>query len=677
MSNRRELANAIRALSMDAVQKAKSGHPGAPMGMADIAEVLWNSHMKYNPKNAKWADRDRFVLSNGHGSMLMYSLLHLTGFNLSIDDIKNFRQFHSKTAGHPEYGYADGIETTTGPLGQGITNAVGMAIAERTLSAQFNRPGHAVVDHHTYVFMGDGCLMEGLSHESCAMAGALGLGKLVAFWDDNDISIDGHIGDWMEQDVPGRFESYGWHVVRGVDGHSSEAINAAIHEAKSVSDKPTLICTRTTIGFGSPNLCGTHDCHGAPLGDAEIALTRENLGWHHEPFVIPQNVYDGWDHTAKGAQEEGAWNELFASYEQNYPDLAKEFNRRMAGELPANFEVEMDKFIAKTQADMPNIASRKASQNAIEAMGPLLPELFGGSADLTGSNLTNWSGTVKVNKNNANGNYISWGVREFGMAHMMNGMVLHGGFKVYGATFLMFMEFMRNALRMSALMKIGTIYVYTHDSIGLGEDGPTHQPVEQIATMRAIPNFQTWRAGDAIESAVSWKVAVMRSGAPTALIFSRQNLTPMARTEEQVKNIEKGGYILRDTNGEPDVILIATGSEVQLAMKAAEQLAIDDIQARVVSMPCAEMFSAQSEEYRETVLPSYIRERVAIEAGITDYWRKFVGLDGAVVGIDTFGESAPADVLFKHFGFTVENVVNTVLDLLDDGCEDGCCGSCS
>ncbi|WP_035628934.1 transketolase, partial [Hydrogenovibrio marinus] len=518
MPTRRELANAIRALSMDAVQKAKSGHPGAPMGMADIAEVLWNSHMKFNPTNAKWADRDRFVLSNGHGSMLIYSLLHLTGFDLGMEDIKNFRQLHAKTAGHPEYGYADGIETTTGPLGQGITNAVGMAIAERTLAAQFNKPGHTIVDHNTYVFMGDGCLMEGLSHESAAMAGTLGLGKLIAFWDDNDISIDGHISDWMERDVAGRFESYDWHVIRDVDGHNADAVNAAIEAAKAETGKPTLICTRTTIGFGSPNLCGTHDCHGAPLGDEEIKLTRENLGWEYEPFVIPQEIYDGWDHKAQGAADEAAWNAKFEAYRAEYPAEAAEFERRMAGDLPANFEVEMDKFIAKTQEEMPNIASRKASQNAIEAMGPLLPEMFGGSADLTGSNLTNWSGTVKVNHANANGNYLSWGVREFGMAHMMNGMVLHGGFKVYGGTFFMFMEFMRNALRMSALMKIGTIYVFTHDSIGLGEDGPTHQPVEQMATMRVIPNFQTWRGCDAVESAVSWKLAMLRGNAPTALV---------------------------------------------------------------------------------------------------------------------------------------------------------------
>lgn len=655
MSTRRELANAIRALSMDAVQKAKSGHPGAPMGMADIAEVLWNDHMKFNPTNAKWADRDRFVLSNGHGSMLIYSLLHLTGFDLSMEDIKNFRQLHAKTAGHPEYGYADGIETTTGPLGQGITNAVGMAIAERTLAAQFNKQNHDIVNHYTYVFMGDGCLMEGLSHEAAAMAGTLGLGKLIAFWDDNDISIDGHIGDWMERDVAGRFESYNWQVIRDVDGHDAEAVDKAIREAKSVNDKPTLICTRTTIGFGSPNLCGTHDCHGAPLGDEEIKLTRENLGWNHEPFVVPEEVYEGWDHKAKGAQEEADWNAKFEAYRAEFPEDAAEFERRMAGDLPANFEVEMDKFIAQTQADMPNIASRKASQNAIEAMGPLLPEMFGGSADLTGSNLTNWSGTVKVTPANANGNYLSWGVREFGMAHMMNGMVLHGGFKVYGATFFMFMEFMRNALRMSALMKIGTIYVYTHDSIGLGEDGPTHQPVEQLATMRVIPNFQTWRACDAIESAVSWKVAMLRGDAPTALVFSRQNLKPMERTAEQVKNIEKGGYVLQDCDGTPDIILIATGSEVELAVNAAAEM---DANVRVVSMPSTCAFDTQDQAYRDSVLIPGVK-RVAIEAGVAQSWYKYVGTDGDVVCMSSFGESAPAGELFKEFGFTVENVVAT------------------
>ncbi|WP_373020136.1 transketolase [Thiomicrorhabdus sp.] len=655
MTTRRDLANAIRALSMDAVQKANSGHPGAPMGMADIAEVLWNSHMKYNPTNANWADRDRFVLSNGHGSMLIYSLLHLTGFDLSIEDIKQFRQLHAKTAGHPEYGYADGIETTTGPLGQGITNAVGMAIAERTLAAQFNRPGHDIVDHHTYVFMGDGCLMEGLSHEAGAMAGALGLGKLIAFWDDNDISIDGHIGDWMERDVAGRFESYNWHVIRNVDGHDADAVNKAIEEAKAVTDKPTLICTRTIIGFGSPNLCGSHDCHGAPLGDKEIAAAREFLNWPHAPFEVPDDIYAGWDHKEQGAKDEAEWNARFEAYRAEHPELAAEFERRMAGELPANFEVEMDKFIAHTQEEMPNIASRKASQNAIEAMGPLLPEMFGGSADLTGSNLTNWSGTVKVNHDNANGNYISWGVREFGMAHMMNGMVLHGGFKVYGATFFMFMEFMRNALRMSALMKIGTIYVYTHDSIGLGEDGPTHQPVEQLATMRVIPNFQTWRACDAIESAVSWKMAMMRGNAPTALVFSRQNLTPMPRTAEQVKNIEKGGYVLKDCEGTADIIFIATGSEVGLAVEAAEAM---DAKVRVVSMPSTCAFDAQDQAYKDSVLTPGVK-RVAIEAGVAESWYKYVGLEGDVVCMKTFGESAPAGELFKEFGFTVENVVAT------------------
>jgi len=660
MTTRRELANAIRALSMDAVQKAKSGHPGAPMGMADIAEVLWNDHMKYNPTNAKWADRDRFVLSNGHGSMLLYSLLHLTGFELSIDDIKNFRQLHAKTAGHPEYGYADGIETTTGPLGQGLTNAVGMAIAERTLAAQFNKQNHDIVNHYTYVFMGDGCLMEGLSHEAAAMAGTLGLGKLIAFWDDNDISIDGHIGDWMERDVAGRFESYDWQVIRDVDGHDAEAVDKAIREAKSVNDKPTLICTRTTIGFGSPNLCGTHDCHGAPLGDEEIKLTRENLGWNHEPFVVPEEIYNGWDHKAKGAEEESDWNAKFEGYRAEYPAEAAEFERRMAGELPANFEVEMDQFIAKTQADMPNIASRKASQNAIEAMGPLLPEMFGGSADLTGSNLTNWSGTVKVTPDNAAGNYLSWGVREFGMAHMMNGMVLHGGFKVYGATFFMFMEFMRNALRMSALMKIGTIYVYTHDSIGLGEDGPTHQPVEQLATMRVIPNFQTWRGCDAIESAVSWKVAMMRGNAPTALVFSRQALTPMERTAEQVKNIEKGGYVLKDCEGTPDIIFIATGSEVGLAVDAAEAM---NEKVRVVSMPSTCAFDTQDQAYKDSVLIPGVK-RVAIEAGVAQSWYKYIGLDGGLVCMSSFGESAPAGELFKEFGFTVENVVATANKVL-------------
>lgn len=661
MSSQRHLANAIRALSMDAVQKANSGHPGAPMGMADIAQVLWNGHLKYNPNNAKWADRDRFVLSNGHGSMLIYSLLHLTGFDLSIDDIKDFRQLHSKTAGHPEYGYADGIETTTGPLGQGIANAVGMAIAERTLAAQFNQDGHTIVNHNTYVFMGDGCLMEGLSHESCALAGTLGLGKLIAFWDDNDISIDGHIGDWMEKGVPARFKSYDWHVI-AVDGHNTDKINAAIIEAKSVSDKPSLICCKTTIGFGAPNLAGTHNCHGAPLGDDEIALTREKLGWNYAPFEIPEDVYAGWNHTQQGAEDEAAWDEKFAAYAAAHPDLAQQFTSRMSGVLPDNFAPEMDKFIAKTQAEMPNIASRKASQNAIEAMGPLLSGLFGGSADLTGSNLTNWSGTVKINKETAKGNYLSWGVREFGMAHMMNGMVLHGGFKVYGATFFMFMEFMRNALRMSALMKIGTIYVYTHDSIGLGEDGPTHQPVEQMATIRMIPHFQTWRACDAIESAVSWKIAVMRSNAPTALVFSRQNLTPQPRTDAQIANIERGGYVLKDCEGTADVILIATGSEVGLAVESAQ--AMSDKKVRVVSMPSTDAYDEQDQAYKDSVLTPGVK-RVAIEAGVGDSWYKYIGLDGGLVCMTSFGESAPAGDLFKEFGFTVENVIATANSIID------------
>ena len=661
MSSRRELANAIRALSMDAVQKAKSGHPGAPMGMADIAEVLWNDHLKHNPANSNWADRDRFVLSNGHGSMLIYSLLHLTGYDLSIDEIKNFRQLHAKTPGHPEYGYADGVETTTGPLGQGISNAVGMAIAERTLAAHFNKTGHSIVDHYTYVFMGDGCLMEGLSHEACSMAGTLGLGKLIAFWDDNDISIDGHIGDWMEKGVPGRFKSYNWHVIADVDGHDPVAVNAAIVEAKSNKDKPTLICTRTVIGFGAPNLAGTHDCHGAPLGEEEVAKTREQLGWHHEPFIIPDEIYDSWNHMVQGAEAEEVWNEKFKAYRAEFPEEAAEFERRMSGELPANFVDEMDKYIAKTQEEMPNIPSRIASQNAIEAMGPIVPELFGGSADLTGSNMTKWSGSVVVNAENANGNYISWGVREFGMAAMMNGMVLHGGLKVYSATFLMFMEYMRNALRMSAMMKIGSIFVYSHDSIGLGEDGPTHQAVEQLSTIRVIPNFQTWRACDAIESAVSWKMAMLRVDAPTALIFSRQKLTSMERTDDQVKNIEKGGYVLRDCEGEAEIILIATGSEVGLAVESAE--AMTDKKVRVVSMPSTNVFDDQDQDYKDSVLTPGVK-RVAIEAGVAESWYKYIGLDGGVVVMSTFGESAPAGDLFKHFGFTVENVVSTVESVL-------------
>lgn len=661
MVARKTLANAIRVLSMDAVQKANSGHPGAPMGMADIAEVLWNDHMKYNPNNAQWVNRDRFVLSNGHGSMLLYALLHLTGFDLSMEEIKNFRQLHSKTAGHPEYGYVDGVETTTGPLGEGVSNAVGMAIAERTLAAQFNKPNHRIVDHHTFVFLGDGCLMEGLSHESCSLAGVLGLGKLIVFWDDNNVSIDGQIDDWMERGVPARFKSYDWHVITDVDGHDPEAVHQAIIKAKSVTTKPSLICTRTIIGFGAPNKAGGHGCHGAPLGEEEVVLTRKALGWDAPPFEIPTEIYAAWNHKAQGTKDEEEWRAKFNTYEAEYPAEATEFKRRTAGNLPANFEAEMDKFIAKTQAEMPNIASRKASQNTIEKIASLLPELFGGSADLTGSNLTNWSNAIRVNAENANGNYLSWGVREFGMANMINGMVLHGGFRVYGGTFLMFMEFMRNALRMSALMKIGTIFVYTHDSIGLGEDGPTHQPVEQMATMRVIPNFQTWRTADAVESAVAWKIALLRKDAPTALVFSRQNLAPMHRMVQQIKEIERGGYVLKDCDGTPDVILIATGSEVALAVEAAEAMA--DKKVRVVSMPSSNAYNEQRQSYKDSVLIPGVK-RVAIEAGVADSWYQYIGLDGGVICMTSFGESAPAPALFKEFGFTVENVIATVKSVI-------------
>ncbi|HUX82348.1 MAG TPA: transketolase [Halothiobacillus sp.] len=662
MSTRRELANAIRALSMDAVQKANSGHPGAPMGMADIAEVLWNGYLKHNPKNPHWPDRDRFVLSNGHGSMLIYSLLHLSGYELPMDEIKNFRQLHSKTPGHPEYGYTPGVETTTGPLGQGITNAVGFALAEKMLAGQFNKPGHQMVDHYTYCFLGDGCMMEGISHEACSLAGTLGLGKLVAFYDDNGISIDGHVEGWFTDDTPKRFEAYGWHVVRDVDGHDAEAIDSAIREARSVNDKPTLICTKTVIGFGAPNLCGTHDCHGAALGEAEVKATRENLGWHHEPFVIPAEIYAGWDATEKGAKQEADWNEAMAAYAKAYPAEAAEFKRRLAGDLPADFMAKMDAFIQEVAAKGESIPSRKASQNSITALAGMLPELVGGSADLAPSNLTTWKGCRAVTATESDGNYIHYGVREFGMSAMMNGMVLHGGFMPFAATFLMFSEYARNALRMSALMKIGSIFVYTHDSIGLGEDGPTHQPVEQIATLRMIPRMNTWRPCDAVESSVAWKAAVLRRDAPSTLIFSRQNLVHQPRTPEQIANIARGGYILRDCVGTPDLILIATGSEVSLATAAAEKLAGKKV--RVVSMPCTEVFDAQDAAYRESVLPKAVRARVAVEAGVTGFWGKYVGLDGKVVGIDTFGESAPAGELFKMFGFTVDNVVETAQSLL-------------
>ena len=663
MAQRKELANAIRALSMDAVQKAKSGHPGAPMGMADIAEVLWNDYLVHNPANPHWADRDRFVLSNGHGSMLIYSLLHLSGYDLSLDDLKSFRQLHSKTPGHPEYGYAPGVETTTGPLGQGITNAVGMAAAEKTLAAQFNRDGHNIVDHPTYVFLGDGCMMEGISHEACSLAGTMKLGKLIAFWDDNGISIDGHVTGWFTDVTPKRFESYQWHVVRDVDGHDPESIRAAIDEARSVTDKPSLICCKTVIGYGAPNLAGTHDCHGAPLGDDEIAATRENIGWTHEPFVVPDEVYSGWNARDKGAKAEDDWNAAFSAYREANPELADEFERRMAGLLPADWDSKAQEFIATVNDKAETIASRKASQNTLNGYGPVLPELLGGSADLAGSNLTIWSGSEDINKGNG-GNYIYYGVREFGMSAIMNGIALHGGFIPYGATFLMFSEYARNALRMAALMKVHSIFVYTHDSIGLGEDGPTHQAVEQTATLRMIPRMSVWRPCDAVESAVAWKAAVDNTAGPSCLIFSRQNLPHQARSAEQIAAISRGGYILRDCDGTPDAIIIGTGSEVSLAMEAAEALSSKGSKIRVVSLPSTDVFDAQDEAYRESVLPAGVKARVAVEAGVTDYWLKYVGLEGKVIGIDTFGESAPAPEVYKHFGITTENVVAAVESLL-------------
>ncbi|WP_198301102.1 transketolase [Vibrio tarriae] len=662
--NRKQLANAIRALSMDGVQKANSGHPGAPMGMADIAEVLWRSHLNHNPQNPNWADRDRFVLSNGHGSMLIYSLLHLSGYELSIDDLKNFRQLHSKTPGHPEYGYAPGIETTTGPLGQGITNAVGMAIAEKALAAQFNKPGHDIVDHFTYVFMGDGCLMEGISHEACSLAGTLGLGKLIAFWDDNGISIDGHVEGWFSDDTPKRFEAYGWHVIPAVDGHDADAINAAIEAAKAETSRPTLICTKTIIGFGSPNKAGSHDCHGAPLGNDEIKAAREFLGWEYAPFEIPADIYAAWDAKQAGANKEAAWDEKFAAYAKAYPAEAAEYKRRVAGELPANWEAATSEIIANLQANPANIASRKASQNALEAFGKLLPEFMGGSADLAPSNLTMWSGSKSLTAEDFSGNYLHYGVREFGMTAIINGIALHGGFVPYGATFLMFMEYARNAMRMAALMKVQNIQVYTHDSIGLGEDGPTHQPVEQIASLRMTPNMSTWRPCDQVESAVAWKLAIERKDAPSALIFSRQNLAQQPRSAEQVANIAKGGYILKDCAGQPELILIATGSEVELAVAAYEQLSAEGKAVRVVSMPSTDAFDKQDAAYREAVLPAAVTKRIALEAGIADFWYKYVGFGGRIIGMTSFGESAPAGELFKLFGFTTENVVKQAKELL-------------
>lgn len=665
MPSRTDLANAIRALSMDAVQKAKSGHPGAPMGMADIAEVLWNDFLSHNPANPNWANRDRFVLSNGHGSMLQYSLLHLSGYDVSIDDIKNFRQLHSKTPGHPEYGYTPGVETTTGPLGQGIANAVGFALAEKTLAAQFNRPGHNIVDHYTYAFLGDGCLMEGISHEVSSLAGTLGLGKLIMFYDDNGISIDGEVDGWFTDDTPRRFEAYGWQVIPEVDGHNPEAVRAAIEAGRANTTQPTLICCKTIIGFGSPNKQGTEACHGAALGEDEIALTREKLGWNHGAFEIPSEVYGAWDAREKGAAAQTEWEQAFAAYEKAEPELAAELKRRMAGELPADFSEKAQAYIQECQDKGETVASRKASQNTLNAYGPMLPELLGGSADLAGSNLTIWNGSKPLTKEDASGNYVYYGVREFGMAAIMNGVALHGGFVPYGATFLIFMEYCRNAVRMAALMKQRSIYVFTHDSIGLGEDGPTHQPIEQLASLRTTPNMSTWRPADAVESAVAWKAALERVDGPTALVFSRQGLPHQQRDAEQLANIAKGGYILSDSEGTPDLILIATGGEVGLAQDAAEALRQKGNKVRVVSMPSTDTFDAQSAAYKQEVLPLEVTNRVAVEAAIEDYWYKYVGLDGRVVGMSTFGESAPAGELFKEFGFTVDNIVAVAGELLE------------
>ena len=665
MPSRRERANAIRALSMDAVQKANSGHPGAPMGMADIAEVLWRDYLKHNPSNPSFADRDRFVLSNGHGSMLIYSLLHLTGYDLSIDDLKSFRQLHSRTPGHPELGYTPGVETTTGPLGQGFANAVGFALAEKVMGAQFNRPGHDIVDHHTYVFMGDGCMMEGISHEVGSLAGTLGLSKLIAFYDDNGISIDGEVEGWFTDDTPKRFEAYNWQVIRNVDGHDPEEIKTAIETARK-SDKPTLICCKTTIGFGSPNKQGKEDCHGAPLGNDEIALTRTALNWNHGPFEIPADIYAEWDAKQAGAAVESEWDKRFAAYAAEFPELAAELSRRLSGKLPADFDAKATAYINEVAAKGETIASRKASQNTLNAFGPLLPELLGGSADLAGSNLTLWKGCKGVSAQDASGNYMYYGVREFGMSAIMNGVSLHGGLVPYGATFLMFMEYARNAIRMSALMKQRVIYVFTHDSIGLGEDGPTHQPVEQLTSLRTTPNLDTWRPADAVESAAAWKFALERNDGPSALIFSRQNLNHQTRDAGQIADINRGGYVLKDCAGEPELILISAGSEVGLTVQAWEKLTEQGRKVRVVSMPCTSVYEAQDAGYKQSVLPLQVSARIAIEASHADYWYKYVGLEGRVIGMTTYGESAPAPALFEEFGFTLENILGQAEELLED-----------
>ena len=665
MENRRELANAIRALSMDAVQNAKSGHPGMPMGMADIAEVLWNDYLKHNPKNLQWPNRDRFVLSNGHGSMLLYSLLHLTGYDLSIDEIKNFRQLHSKTPGHPEYGDTPGVETTTGPLGQGISNAVGMAMAEKILAASFNKGDATIVDHYTYVFVGDGCLMEGISHEACSLAGTLGLGKLIVFYDDNGISIDGEVEGWFTDDTPMRFRSYGWHVVEDVDGHDAIQVKNAIEAARSESTKPTLICCKTIIGWGAPNVQGTASTHGAPLGDDEVQLARKQLGWKHEPFFIPDTIYKEWNAIEKGAQQEAQWQEKFKNYQKKYPEFAAEFLRRIQGKLPTTWNKGSLKVIQAAVEEKKSVATRKASEFALEGYAKLLPELIGGSADLTGSNNTWWSGSKAVSAKDSSGNYIYYGVREFGMSAINSGIALHGGFIPYGATFLIFSEYARNSLRMAALMGVRNIFIYTHDSIGLGEDGPTHQAVEQLATLRYIPNMSVWRTADTVESATAWKHAIERTSGPTCLVFSRQNLPFIERNAEQVTLIAKGGYVLHDCVKAPQMILIATGSEVNIALKATQQLSKQGKRVRLVSMPSTDVFDAQDEAYKESVLPSNVTKRLAVEAGVPDYWSKYVGLEGSTIGIARFGASAPGNVVMQHYGFSVENIVARVLEILN------------
>ncbi|HCP1574654.1 TPA: transketolase [Escherichia coli] len=663
--NSQLLANAIRMLSVDAIQKANSGHPGAPMGMADIAEVVWRRHLRHNPKNPQWFNRDRYVQSNGHGSMLIYALLHLTGYDLSMDDIRDFRQLHSRTPGHPEYGYTPGVETTTGPLGQGVANAVGMAIAEKALAAEFNKPGFNIVDHHTWLFLGDGCLMEGISHEACGLAGTLKLGNLIAIWDDNGISIDGHVEGWFAEDTAARFRAYGWHVIEGVDGHDPEAVDAAVREAKSVTDKPSLLCCKTIIGFGSPNKANSHDCHGSALGADEVALVRERLQWPYAPFEIPGEIYAAWDATEKGAQVQQEWDALFADYAKQWPELAAEFTRRMKGDLPAGWAENMQKYVHDLQSHPAALATRQVSQKCLNHFADMLPELMGGSADLSPSNLTRHQKSVDFTGENPAGNYISYGVREFGMSAIMNGLALHGGFIPYGGTFLMFMEYARNALRMAALMKIRSVFVYTHDTIGLGEDGPTHQPVEQLASLRLTPNMETWRGCDQVEVAVAWQQAIERKDGPTSLVLTRQPLAQQPRTAAQLAEIARGGYVLSDCDGQPEMILISAGSEIELVVSAAKALTEEERKVRVVSLPCTERFDNQDAAYKESVLPKAVRKRLAVEASIAGFWERYVGLDGKVIGMTSFGESAPANVLFKHFGFTPENVLAQARELLN------------